>query len=245
MNYAEAQKILRDMQTGREVNLSTESLMEWQQAMDKGPPVELKPGEWNLSYIPPPHHEQARQAIAEGDIDGLTCLIDNHNTGRFLANNIAPALAAGIYEPLLVDAWMMSPTGNYSAKQWEQWFRMADRQKLMKAAPFPEATGQRVTVYRGTTTPRALCRPAWTLSLGCACWFATREGEAGTVYELEAATEAALLYSDDRNEAEAVFLPSWLRRQRARMRPVGLGLSEMQRAGEGWRAETQIDMGKL
>ncbi len=93
-------------------------------------------------------------------------------------------------------------------------FKRADPQHLMTEDEYDRFQNfeDNVRIYRGVTphTAKRVRAMSWTLAKHVAEWFASRFGEAGTVYSATIPKEHILAYFEGRSEAEVVVDPKHL-----------------------------------
>ena len=170
-------------------------------------------GKLNLRAAEPQLINQARQAFEEGDSRGFVGCAPSQARLLFVADNVIPLQAKGIYEPCLLTAFVATRVSNWEwpEKALDFLFRSADRAKL-RAAGEPLPGEGPFLIYRGvagTGAARRLRGYSWTDSLDRACWFATRwDLPDPEVLTAEVQKDEIFAYVDDRGEREFVTKPA-------------------------------------
>ena len=170
-------------------------------------------GQLNLRAAEPQLITQAREAFEEGDSGGFVGCAPSQARLLFVADNVIPLQAKGIYEPCLLTAFVATRVSNW---EWPETaldflFRSADRAKL-RAAGEPLPGEGPFLISRGVAGTGAARRPrgySWTDSPDGACWFATRwDLPDPEVLTAKVQEGEVLAYVDDGGEREFVTKPA-------------------------------------
>lgn len=171
--------------------------------------------EADLSLVPPPLHEQAREALRQRDVAGFFVTTDNMRSVDLLWDNIGPLRALGVYEVALLGA-LTAPRVNLShvpLSYLHMLMGIADRTRLLAAGdPLPGAGP--FTLYRGVAgrgRARRVRGLSWTTSHARAAWFAQRGQMLGlpdpAVFEMTVEASTVYAYTNQREEQEFVVIP--------------------------------------
>ena len=189
-------------------------------------------GQLNLRAAEPQLINQARQAFEEGDSRGFVGCAPSQARLLFVADNVIPLQAKGIYEPCLLTAFVATRVSNW---EWPETaldflFRSADRAKL-RAAGEPLPGEGPFLISRGVAGTGPARRPrgySWTDSPDGACWFATRwDLPDPEVLTAEVQKDEIFAYVDDRVEREFVTKP-------ARFTRYEIAVDEMRKRAARW-----------
>lgn len=186
------------------------------------PHLQSLPMELDLSAVPPELHEQAHEAFADRDALGFVIICGSNTRALALvADNVSPLLAAGIYEPALLQALTGTRVNHarWSLGTLRFLVDLSDPDRLRAAGdPLPGPGPFRL--YRGvagTGRARKVRGLHWTATPSTAAWFATRfPGMADpAVYVVDVPASAVRAYIADRHEDDyIVALPARIRPQR-------------------------------
>ena len=140
---------------------------------DEKPEFALMTGKLNLRAAEPQLINQARQAFEEGDSRGFVGCAPSQARLLFVADNVIPLQAKGIYEPCLLTAFVATRVSNWEwpEKALDFLFRSADRAKL-RAAGEPLPGEGPFLISRGVAGTGPARRPrgySWTDSPDGAC----------------------------------------------------------------------------
>jgi len=189
-------------------------------------------GKLNLRAAEPQLINQARQAFEEGDSRGFVGCAPSQARLLFVADNVIPLQAKGIYEPCLLTAFVATRVSNWEwpEKALDRLFSLADRKKLRALGGKLPGRGPFI-IHRGVAGIGRARRPrgySWTDSPDGACWFATRwDLPNPEVLTAEVQKDEIFAYVDDRVEREFVTKP-------ARFTRYEITVDEMRKRAARW-----------
>jgi hypothetical protein len=166
----------------------------------------------NLSHVPSRFREQVAAEIKEGNPDAALWAIDNTDALQFVRDNAVALVQRGLFEPMLLRAYVGSRTNNLGWRQrdLEALFRLCDRRRLLEAGDSLRP-GRTLTIYRGIAGVGADRRPkgmSWTTNREQAEWFANRFGLPNPeVIEGRIGSRSVLAYTEGRQEQEVICFP--------------------------------------
>jgi hypothetical protein len=184
----------------------------------------------NLYAVEPVAQPSAIAAFERGDAQRFVdCAYSMGGTLAVVADNAEALKERGIFEAALVHGYVGCKTNHrdWTIKEIESLFRMADREKLRTVgAPLP-GTGP-FTVYRGvgrSSRQRQVSGMSWTSSLDVACHFALAGDHDPAVYQATVQADAVYCYFVERGEDEFICRPN--KHQR-----LPLSLSDLEKRAE-------------
>ena len=165
----------------------------------------------DLSFIQIPRlREYAIEGIKNKDIGPTLAGLNSENKIEFIFYNRYPLLQLGVYEEVLLNAFIATKT-NYvhcTLDLMKSFFYAADKEKLMACGdPLPEKK-EAYTLYRGVSGHGANRRKrsvSWTASFGVAQWFAQKSlYSKPMVYKAIVPRANIFAYTNERDEEEFI-----------------------------------------
>ena len=165
----------------------------------------------NLDSFDSTLHAAVRSAVKSGNASQLIPLLTRGYELDFVWKNAERLLKSGIYEPVLVHAFVNVKNGlpGWPIELLDSLFGRANRKKLLEAGQ-PIPVEDEFTLYRGVSGIAPYRKEdgmSWTRSIECALRFAERNKHHGdqAIYKTTVPASEILFYSHERGEDEFIL----------------------------------------